>query len=317
VFVSGCHVFAHKTDSTITQQLSLEFKQNMIKNLVWTFTKEYPYTLFDSQSNVIPLRLKSNQLDSLLSYSEFNNYGWLSTTFFTDSSLAGEPLYLTFFNSNPVKVWLNGKLVIQAGNPSIEKHLEQAPLFNQLTVTGVTLPYGENTLLIEFSTHNTHLFFIDYRIVSIGINLKLTNSNNSDYKFKRSILFGGTVLLLILLLFIHLFLTYKSIEDFPFYVSLCTFFTLLNSFITFSDSLFNWTFAYASFFSIAFPISYMLSFYFYLLSVRKILKLPILQKYYIITLLILIFGTLYSIVFDYILGFLLFLSISTILFFVK
>jgi signal transduction histidine kinase/CheY-like chemotaxis protein len=313
--VSTGYVAGKNADSISAQQLNLEFKQNYLKNLVWTFTNEHPATRADTNVTEKPLRLKSNELDTLLRYNAFNNHGWLSSSFYADSNAAGEPLYVTFYNSNPVKVWLNGKLVLQAGNPSTEKQLERAPFFNKTTVTGVTLPFGYNTLLVEFSTHNNHLFFFDYRILSIGMNLNLTGSEISYNKLNQGILFGGAALLLLLLFIIHAFLTYKSIDDYPIYVSLCTFFTLFNSFVNFSDILFKWTFSYTPFFSIAFPVSFILALYFYLLSVRKILNISIQHKYYISILVILISGTIFSVLFYYLVGLLSFLIVSTVIFF--
>jgi signal transduction histidine kinase/DNA-binding response OmpR family regulator len=270
-----------------------------MNSLDWSFTFSNPDSLPLQLDSTQRVTIKSSEIRTLFSLPNWKNYGWLSSRIFVDSTLAGEPLYLVYFTSNPIKVWLNDKLVLQAGNPSRFSEYEVLPLFNELAQKGIILPYGENQLKVEFSTHKSPLFFIDYQMSSLGLNLVLNDRFDEKLKTKRGILFGGTFLLLLLLLFIHVFLSYKSIEDYPVYVSLCTFFTLLNSFTTLSDTFFDWTFSYSPFFTLSFPISYILSFYFYLIAIRRILKLPTHHRYFTAPVVVLLIGTLLSVLLDF------------------
>ncbi|TNE69550.1 response regulator [bacterium] len=252
----------------------------------WYMSVEKPEISIDG--NAIPHDKSFTHLELIQEFNkpDWGKFAWLETSFYVDSSLAGVPLSLSYFNLQPVHIWINGRLILQAGKPSKEKNEEIPPLFLKAEMAGVTLREGKNTMLIELSAHNDNFLMLGYTAFKSGIMLRVYKQFDSSIRRKRALTFGGTALLLLMLLIVHAFLAYKSINKYHIYVTLCTLFTLVHNSLSLSDSFFDWNYSVLPFFNVSFPLSYLLSFYFYIFSVRTILKLKAHTAYYTSTLIV-------------------------------
>lgn len=274
--LAACYVHAKQTEPPDSLGYPLITKENsssFFRNAVWTYSSEMPEAIQKEKSLFSEDYVTGNTLNKILEREGYSDYGWLETRFWVDSSLAGKPLNLEYNNFEATNVWLNGTLILKAGQPSKVANEEVLPDFINPELAGIILDEGLNTLLVEFSTFNRIKFLWEGSIFDQGLNLSLKLQTDYPSRRLRGIIFGGTSLLLLLLLVIHLFLTYKSANDYHIYVALCTLFTLVHNFTTLSDTFFNWTYDYAHFVMVSFPSSYLLAFYFYILSIRKILRL--------------------------------------------
>lgn len=274
--------------------ISDENSSTFFMNTEWQFSPDRPTFIRNDTSIERTHTFSGRELATLTELDDFANYGWLATQFWVDSSLAGKPMSMEYINFEPANFWLNGSLILTAGHPSRIAFEEVLPGFNNPETAGIILNEGLNTVLIEFSSHQKINFFWDGSFFTRGLDLSLHSQNEDSSRRYRGIIFGGTSLLLLLLLLIHLFLSYKSANDYHIYVALCTLFTLLHNFTTLSDTYYNWTYEYTRFMMISFPVSYLLAFYFYILSIRKILTLSVPKIVVNLLFLVLISVSLYS-----------------------
>jgi signal transduction histidine kinase/DNA-binding response OmpR family regulator len=241
----------------------------------WAFSFSNPDTIADRKNlkNAIPGSVYD--IRELKSHPQWNEYGWFEIVFYVDSTLAGIPWVLTYGNPEPARIWLNGKLVLEAGNPAQNPENERLSLFYNSMYQGLTLREGENYLLVEYSEHTFPEVFKPYRQAEHGIWIPLYGENGPQLRRYRAFIFGGTCMLLLLLLCMHSYLAFKFRDQYHKYVSLTTLFMLFHAVTTMSDSLFNWSYSFVYFYQYSYAVSFIFVVYFFLISIRQIFKLNI------------------------------------------
>ncbi|MCH8494280.1 MAG: response regulator [Balneolales bacterium] len=241
----------------------------------WQFSFETPSEIRDRQNllNTIPVDIRD--FKELKDDPRWTKYGWFELTFHADSTLTGLPLLLTHLGHEPVRMWLNGVLVLQNGNPSPNAENEKLARFINSMAVGVMLREGTNYVLIEHSEHTSPVYLNFYTWFSDGIFVNLEQYYESYQRRHRAFIFGGTLMLLTLLVLIHAYLSFKFRGKHHTYVTLTTFSMLVMAFATLSDTLINWTYTYLYFFEFAYAISLVLIAYFFMISVRMIFNLTV------------------------------------------
>jgi signal transduction histidine kinase/DNA-binding response OmpR family regulator len=225
-------------------------------------------------TNTLPIPGMHNFTEVLTS-AAWSNYGWFELTFTADSTIAGVPLILSYRSQEAITLWLNGKRTLQAGTPSPNPQHEILSRFINPIQVGVMLREGPNHILIELSSHTIRPIHASRRVFNNGIDLVLAQHYEPFQRRERAFIFGGTVLLLLNLVIIHLFLGYRFRGTYHLHVALSTFFMMLHAFATMSDTLFNWTYAYMYFYMYTYALAYILVVYFFILSIRKYYALSI------------------------------------------
>ncbi|MBO6522750.1 MAG: response regulator [Balneolaceae bacterium] len=241
----------------------------------WRFSFEKPDTIIDGKNltNTIPGSI--NDMRQLKNHPEWNNYGWFELEINVDSTIAGIRWVLTHGSPEPVKVWLNGRLVLQAGNPSQHPHDEKLSLFYNSVYEGVILREGINHILLEYSEHTFPGNLKPYIQSEHGIWLVLFGENGDTLRRQRAVIFGGACMLLLLLVIVHSYLAYIFRGEYHLFVSLTTLFMLFHAFTTLSDTVIDWTYSYVYFYEYSYAVSFLFVVYFFLISIRKIYSLSI------------------------------------------
>jgi signal transduction histidine kinase/DNA-binding response OmpR family regulator len=241
----------------------------------WQFSFDSPETISDAKnlSNTIPGSI--DDMRALKERVEWDNYGWFELEFYADSTLGGFPWVLTYGNPEPVKLWLNGRLVLQAGNPSEYPSKEKLALFFNSEYEGVMLREGVNRVLIEYSEHTFPERLKPYWQSEYGVWLVLYGENGPQLRRYRAVIFGGACMLLFLLMIVHTYLAVLFRGEYHTYVALTTFFMLIHAVTTLSDSLFDWSYAYVYFYQFSYAISFIFVVYYFLIAIRKIVGLSV------------------------------------------
>lgn len=241
----------------------------------WAFSFSKPDTIADRKNlkNTIPGSVYD--MRELKSHPQWNDYGWFELVIDVDSTLAGVPWVLTYGNPEPVKIWLNGKLVLEAGNPSSDPEEEKLSLFYNSLFQGVILREGINYFLLEYSESTFPEIFKPYRQADHGVWLVLYDHNEDTLRRQRALIFGGSCMLLFLLVLVHSYLAYMFRGEYHSFVALTTLFMLVHAFTTMSDTLINWSYSYVYFYEYSYAISFIFVVYFFLISIRKIYSLHV------------------------------------------
>lgn len=241
----------------------------------WRFSYDDPAHIKSRPTlpNTIPVDLSNFQ--ELKSNPNWNNYGWFELEFIADSSIAGLPWILSYLNQEPVRIWLNGKEILKNGNPSREKENEVLARFVNPVQTGIILQEGRNFLLIEYSDHTRPEGIGLFQRLEYGIFLILYKNYEPFLRRQRAFLFGGSVMLLLLLVVIHTFLAVKFKGQYHTYVALTTFAMLILAFASLSDTLIDWNYSYLYFHESIYAVSLALIACFFLISTRMIFELEV------------------------------------------
>jgi len=242
----------------------------------WQFSFAKPEQIKDT------INLRNTQsIPSLYDFSihkaspEWKKYGWFELKLVVDSTIAGKPFFARYMSLEPIKLWLNGNLILEAGKPSVNEEDEVLSRYGNPKVVGVILREGANYFLVEYSSHKLRPIHNARMIYENGIDIQLFKWQEPIQRRERAFIFGGTLLLLINLILIHLFLAYKFKGSYHAYVAFTTFFLLLHAFGTLSDTLFEWTNDYMYFYVISYVLAYLFVLYFFIISIRKFYELPI------------------------------------------
>ncbi|MBO6792639.1 MAG: response regulator [Balneolaceae bacterium] len=241
----------------------------------WQFSFSKPDTIADRKNleNTIPGSV--NDMRELKALPEWNDYGWFELEFHVDASLAGRQWELMYSNPEPARIWLNGHLILTAGNPSPTPDDETLSLFVNGFSEGIILREGINYLLIEYSEHTYPELFKPYRLSEHGVWVYLNSNEILDLRRYRAFIFGGACMLLLLLLVMQSYLAYQFREQYHKYISLTTFFMLFHALTSMSDTIINWSYSYVYFYQYSYAISFLFVVYFFLIAIRKIFEIPI------------------------------------------
>ncbi|MCH8568936.1 MAG: response regulator [Balneolales bacterium] len=243
--------------------------------LDWYFSYEGPEVIRDGISlrDRIPVNLEDFR--EIKEPDEWNNYGWFEAVMVADSTLAGVPFELSIQNHGPSKVWLNGKLVLQTGNPSRNSGEEVLSRWHNPHFAGITFREGENYFLIEYSEHTVPIGFSWYNRFENGLHLVTLPVTERNQRTQRGFVFGGVLMLLSLLILLHLYLGLKFKRSYHTYVLLTSFFLLIHAITIYSDTLIDWTYSYLIFFDLIYTNAFVVVIYFYLISIRAFYSLAI------------------------------------------
>ena len=268
---------------------------NLGRLLDWHFSYNSPEKIIDglSLSNRIPIILQN--FEEIKQSEEWNNYGWFEAEMLVDSTLAGIPFLLRFQDEGASKVWINGRLVLESGNPSPNPDEEKLNRWQNPFLAGVTLREGHNFLLIEYSKHTFPTNVVRFYPFEHGFNLVLLPNVERKSRTQRGIAFGGVMMLLFLLILIHSYLGFTFREGYHTFVSLTTIFMLIHAFATLSDTMIDWTFAYRYYHDLIYVTAFAFVIYFYLISIRTFYKLDVPWKSLTAGLVIIVSLALYSI----------------------
>lgn len=263
--------------------------------LDWHFSYNSPEVINDgiSLSNRTPVNLLNFR--EIIESEEWNNYGWFEAEMLVDATLAGIPFILRVLDEGASKVWMNGRLVLAAGYPSLNPDEEKLNRWQNPYLTGVTLREGQNFLVIEYSNHTVPANMIKYYPFEHGLNLVLLPNIERNFRTQRAIMFGGVMMLLFLLILIHSYLGFSFREGYHIFVSLTTLFMLIHAFATLSDTMIEWTFAYRYYHDLVYVTAFAFVIYFYLISIRTFYKLKVPWKSLTAGLIIIVSLAMYSI----------------------
>ena len=241
----------------------------------WKFSFEAPSQIKDRRNLEDTLSVSLRDYSTLFSNPKWDEYGWFELELIADSSVKAIPWIISYRGHEPINVWLNGVPVLKNGNPSKDKGQEVLARFINAVQTGINLREGSNYILIEYSSHTNSNYFTNYQRFNNGIYLILYQNYETYQRRHRAFIFGGALMLLLLLVLIHAYLAVKFKGQYHTYVALTTFFMLLHAFTTLSDTVFNWTYSYIYFFEFSYAISFLFVVYFFLIAIRRIFDLTI------------------------------------------
>lgn len=241
----------------------------------WQFSFQSPDTIIDGKNLINTIPGSINDMRPLKGNPDWNNYGWFELEINVDSTIAGIQWVLTHGSPKPVKVWLNGRLVLQAGNPSPNPEKEKLAMFYNSVYEGIILREGINRFLVEYSEHTFPRNLKPYYQSEYGIWLVLFAENGDTLRRQRAVIFGGACMLLLLLVIIHSYLAYLFKGEYHLYVSLTTLFMLFHAFTTLSDTVIDWTYSFVYFYEYSYAVSFIFVVYFFLISIRKIYTLSV------------------------------------------
>jgi signal transduction histidine kinase/CheY-like chemotaxis protein/AraC-like DNA-binding protein len=137
------------------------------------------------------------------------------------------------------------------------------------------LKKGINHILMEYSGHTVSPRFTRGQLLPDGLHLITIPVQEPVRRRDRAFLFGGAIMLLMMLVLIHAFLAYEFRAAYHIWVLLTTFFMLIHAFTTLSDTVIDWSFAYLVYYEHASALSMMIAMYFFLVTIRKMYGLTV------------------------------------------
>jgi signal transduction histidine kinase/DNA-binding response OmpR family regulator len=280
VFDTGVLSLSANQRLDINTPLSLS-DTNQVGNILlhelegWQFSFRPPDTLRKGHYLTEQIPVSIQDFGTLRHYPEWNNYGWFELLLQADSTLDGLPRTLIYRGQPAIKVWLNGRLLLVAGNPSEKPSDEIMSRFVNPPFAPFVLKQGLNHLLVEYSGHTLSPRFTRGQIFSDGLHLSVVPVQEPVQRRDRAFLFGGAIMLLTMLVLIHAFLAYKFRATYHIWVLLTTLFMLIHAFTTLSDTIVDWTFAYLGYYEYASALSLIIAMYFFLIAIRKMYNLSV------------------------------------------
>ncbi|MCH8524716.1 MAG: response regulator [Balneolales bacterium] len=241
----------------------------------WQFTSNPPERVINGRNLHSTIPANIGDMTNLRDLPNWNNYGWFEIELIADSTIAGRPRMITYNGMQAMRLWHNGVEVITAGNPSRNSREEVLSRFWHEAFNTIAFTEGVNYFLIEYSGHNVSSHFTRFQILPDGLLVRLFEPVEPSLRRYRAFIFGGGATLLLLLVVIHSFLAYKFRNAHHFWVTLTTLFLLIHIFVSMSDTLINWTFAYITLYEYVNAVAFILAMYFFLIAIREVLKLVI------------------------------------------
>ncbi|MCH8524748.1 MAG: response regulator [Balneolales bacterium] len=243
--------------------------------LDWYFSYEGPEVIWDgiSLSDRIPVNMEDFR--EIKESDAWNNYGWFEAVMVADSTLAGVPFHLSMQDHGPARVWLNGKLVLQTGNPSRNAAEEVLSRWHNPLFAGITFREGNNYFLIEYSEHTVPIGFSWHNRFENGLHLATLAVTEHQQRTQRGFVFGGVLMLLTLLILLHFYLGLTFKRSYHAYVLLTSFFLLIHASTIYSDTLIDWTYSYLIFFDLVYTNVFVVVIYFYLIAIRTFYALAV------------------------------------------
>lgn len=210
--------------------------------LDWYFSYDRPEVIRDgiSLSNRIPVNLED--FSEIKETSEWKKYGWFEAAFIADSTLAGLPFKVAVKHQAPARLWINGKLVLESGNPSQNPAVEKLSRWDYPVHTGITFREGYNYLLIEHSEHTVLSYRAETTRLENGIDLQILANFEYNLRTLRGVVFGGVFMLLFLLILIHSYLGITFKDKYHLYVLLTSLFLLIHASVIYLDTIVDLTY---------------------------------------------------------------------------
>lgn len=212
----------------------------------WRIASEAPNEVRDGFSLQQFVQKQTLHRDSLRSVLGEQTYGWAELAIDIDSSFSNKKWLLRNFGYGAIKVWVNGELLLQSGNPSPLAEEEVLGAINLLDYTPVSIRTGVNYFLVEFSYHRIPEWLnlirsqpLRYVLPILTNPIYVTNQVDSDRK--RAFILGAVVFVLFILFVAHYFLSLKSVHKYHIFALGTNAFLLVHALSQMGDSLFYWT----------------------------------------------------------------------------
>lgn len=241
----------------------------------WQFSFEAPYEIKDRRNLTETRPVDIRNILDLKSDPKWDDYGWFELEFTADSTIAGIPWVFSHRGYEPVRIWLNGVLILTNGKPSKTEKGEKLSRLVNSAQTGIILREGVNYILVEYSGHTTPKYLTNWQWFDNGLHLILYPRYEPFQRRHRAFVFGGALMLLLLLLLFHVYLGIKFSGEYHTYVALMTFSMLVLAFTTLSDTMIDWTYSFMYFYEYSYMVSLVFVAYFYLIAVRMIFSLEV------------------------------------------
>lgn len=243
----------------------------------WRYSFSPPDSIRDGVSLSSELTTTFEPSVNLRSVPGWNGYIWLELTFDADSTLSDRGFLMRYFDHGGARLWLNGRLIGQSGNPSPTPEGEiLGPLINP-AFFAISLRNGRNHLLVEYSEHTlpTWLQRANWNTSNI---IFFSSTTWLDMRRERAFVFGGALMLLTLLILLNTFLWVRFQLDFHRYVILTTSFLLLHAVTSLIDTLFDLTQRFIPFLEVVNAVGFLLAMGFFLFAIRSYFSLPLHSK---------------------------------------
>jgi len=232
----------------------------------WMISTDQPDEIKDGFSLINATRINTLHFDSLKTALDSRRYGLGELAFYADSSLHSQTWAMRNTGIAASKIWLNGALIFQDGNPSPERSGEKLSQINSTELAPIYLREGVNFVLIEFSFHKAPDWLHEVRnrpghyvrpfIIHNTSSLNILSLNKS-----RAAIFGAVTFVLILLTLVHLFLWKKSVHRYHHYALWTNFLLLMHALTQMGDAVFEWTYSMFAVVSLGHPLLFLLVFY--------------------------------------------------------
>lgn len=212
----------------------------------WRISSEAPIVIQDGFSLQRYAQKHTLHRDTLREALGESTYGWAELAIEIDSSYANRTWLLRNFGFGALKVWVNGELLLQSGNPSPISSEERLSSSNFLDHVPVTVRTGVNYFLVEYSYHTLPdwIDFINSQ-PNLYVSPILTDPeyvvNQVESDKIRAFILGSVLFVLFILIIAHYFLSLKSINNYHKFAMWANFFLFAHAFILLGDSIFYWT----------------------------------------------------------------------------
>lgn len=243
-------------------------------------------------------------LDSLRTVLGESRYGWAELAF-EMSDLPGDTIMIARnIGFGAIRIWLNGELVFEDGNPAQNKSAERLSRLNMMENAPVRVRNGVNYLLIEFSYHRVPEWLHRMRANPQQYFRPLLSTQSgfithTQIQKNRTLLFGAVSFVLFILALAHLYLSLKSVNRYHLYAFRTNLFLLLHTLTQMGDTIFAWSFSMYPLVFISHALLFLLVFYNMLHVIGCYYSLPLPKTFLRITLWVSSLIAVYSELFNY------------------
>ncbi len=270
----------------------------------WQISADAPDQITDGLNLKNRVHVQSLHLDTLRTVMGNQQYGWAELAFEADSTLSKRGWLVRNIGYAAIRVWLNGTLVFNDGEPSRLKSDEKPSSLLPLPNAPATIRDGVNYLLIEFSYHKVPDFLYTIRSFP-GIYLRPAFTNPQRFasyqkgEQNRTFILGAVGFVLFLLSLSNLYLSIKSVDKYYYYAFWTSVFLLLHAITQMGDSTFGWSIAMLPVRQLGHVILFLFVFYNIIFTIGTYYRLPLPKKSLLVFFGVYLVLSVYAILFWY------------------
>ncbi len=212
----------------------------------WQISKQGPESITDGINIEDGVQVQTFHIDTLRTVLGNQQYGWAELAFEADSTISNKQWVVRNLGYGAIRVWVNGTLVFNDGEPSLLKSEEKPSSLRPLPFAPGTIRYGINYMLIEFSYHKVpdwlytiRAFPGSYIIPAFSNPQNFANLQKTEQN--RVFIFGAVAFVLFLLSLSNLYLSIKSVDKYYYYTFWTCLFLLLHAVTQMGDVAFGWS----------------------------------------------------------------------------